>query len=76
MLPNKVVTFPESLIWYFPDILEVISDSDVGLEELWGKVDSKINDINIFLLCIDALYVLGKLEYAEEYGVIKHVKNN
>lgn len=76
MLPNKVVTFPESLIWYFPDILEAISECDIGVEDLWGKMESKINDLNTFLFCLDALYTLGKLEYIEKYGVLKYVKNN
>ena len=76
MLPNKVVTLPESLIWYFPDILEAVSECDIGVEDLWGKMKSKIDDINTFLLCLDALYALGKLEYMEKYGVIKYVKEN
>jgi hypothetical protein len=76
MLPNKVVTFPESLIWYFPDILEAVSECDIGVEDLWGKMESKIVDINTFFLCSDALYTLGKLEYMEKYGVIKYVKEN
>lgn len=76
MLPNKVVTFPESLIWYFPDILEAVEECDIGVKDLWGKMESKINDINTFLLCLDALYALDKLEYIEKYGVLKYVKGN
>jgi hypothetical protein len=76
MLPNKVVTFPESLIWFFSDILEAISECDISVKDLWKKMESKINDINTFLICLDALYVLGKLEYIKKYGVLKYVKDN
>lgn len=52
MLPNKVVSFPESIIWYFPDILEVVSQTEMTIESLWELFESKIQDINLFLSCI------------------------
>lgn len=76
MLPNKVVSFPESIIWYFPDILEVVSQTEMTIESLWELFESKIQDINLFLSCIDALYALGKIKLCNESGMIEYVKAN
>lgn len=76
MFPNKVVAIKESILWYFPDILEHLLNEDLEVEELWQKVKKNIKDINVFILILDALFVLGKLEYCERYGVIKYVKAN
>ena len=76
VLPNKVVTFPESLIWYFPDILEILKSASMKIDDLQKLVASKIDDINLFILSLDALYALGQIDYIEESEMIKYVTSD
>lgn len=36
MLPNKVVSLSESIIWYFPDILEPLLQDSMKINEFYG----------------------------------------
>lgn len=71
MFPNKVVSFSESIIWYFPDILEPLSTGSMSINDLWDLMRTKIQDINILLSCLDALYVLGKIQFCNESEMIE-----
>ena len=76
MLPNKVVSLSESIIWYFPDILEPLLQDSMKIIDLWDLLKAKIQDINTFLYCLDALYVLGKIQFNNESEMIEYVKED
>lgn len=60
----------------FPDILDELQNEDLGIAELYEQVMDRFEDINEFILSLDALYVLNCIVYSKEYGVLKYVKRN
>lgn len=76
MLPNKVISISESIIWKLPYMLDELAKEDLGVAALYEKVISKFDDINEFLLSLDVLYVLNSISFNEDYGVIQYVKGN
>jgi hypothetical protein len=70
MFPNKVISVSESIIWKSTHVLKMLQESDLTIPYLWMKTSREFEDINQFILCMDALFVLGKVEYNNNYGVL------
>ena len=43
---------------------------------LYEQVEIHFEDLNEYMLALDVLYVLGKIEYNEELQVIQYVEKN
>jgi hypothetical protein len=71
MFPNKVISVSDSILWKFTFILKHLQDKDIKVEDLWVAVSPHFEDINQFILCLDALFVLDKLEYDTNHEVLK-----
>lgn len=67
--PNKFASFEQSSISKLPKILEALPVTD-GLAELYEKVEKNFEDISEFIVCIDVLYVLDRIELNRESGEI------
>ncbi len=61
-LPNKVITYNESIISKFPFILNLLKERDYYVFELFNRVKEKIKDINEFIETLDCLFALGKIK--------------
>ena len=72
MLPNKIVSIADSLIWKLPYILVVIKQGEISVESLYETVSQRFEDTSEFILCLDTLYLLDRIEYDEKYEVIKY----
>lgn len=72
-LPNKVLTYKESILSKFPVILSVVKTTDITPVFLYKKVKSQFEDIGEFLETMDCLYALGKIELEESRGIIHYV---
>lgn len=70
--PNKFTSFDQSSISKLPKILEALSVAN-GLDELYREVEKNFEDISEFIICIDVLYVLGRIEINRENGEIINV---
>ena len=70
------MSLSESIIWYFPDILEPLLQDSMKINDLWDLLKAKIQDINTFLYCLDALYVLAKIQFNNESEMIEYVKED
>jgi hypothetical protein len=70
MFPNKVISISESIIWKLTYILETLNEKDYSIEKLWGQVSTKFEDINQFIIGLDILFILHKIEYNENIGGI------
>lgn len=69
--PNKFTTFDKSILAKVSAL--IIEDVDsISLSELIEVRLDKFEDISEFMLAIDILYVLGKIELNEEQGIIKY----
>jgi hypothetical protein len=74
MFPNKVISVSESIIWKSTYVLKMLQEKDLTISYLWMKTSHEFEDINQFILCMDALFVLGKVEYNNTYGVLTCLK--
>ena len=71
-LPNKVITYKDSVLSKLSVILDVLSDKDVSLLELFDNTKQHFFDLSEFIDAIDCLFALNKLEYKEELGVLHY----
>ena len=67
--PSKFTSFDESILSKIPYLL-VNERSDIELSELIKLTQSKFEDVSEFMLALDVLYALGKIELEEETGKI------
>ena len=72
-LPNKEITYKESLLAKFPVFLVVIKDQEIAVDLFYKKMKSKVDDIGEFMEVMDCLYALGKIELDVKKGVIRYV---
>ena len=76
ILPNKLISFQDCILAKTVYILEKISDSDFSVIGLYEQVEIHFEDLNEYMLALDVLYVLGKIEYNEELQVVQYVEKN
>lgn len=76
ILPNKLISFQDCILAKTVYILEKISDSDFSVIGLYEQVEIHFEDLNEYMLALDVLYVLGKIEYNDELQVIQYVEKN
>lgn len=72
-LPNKVITYKESLLAKFPISLVILKEQEISADLLYKKVKSKVDDIGEFMEIMDCLFALGKIELDVKKGVIRYV---
>ena len=76
ILPNKLITFHDSILIKIIYIIEVIENKDMNVYELYEIVQNNFVDLNEYILAQDVLYVLERIEYDERLGDIKYVKKH
>ena len=72
-LPNKVITYKESILPKFPVILKIGRGADFTANYFYKRVKGQLEDIGEYLEVVDCLYALGKIELDEKRGVIHYV---
>lgn len=70
--PNKFTSFDKSILAKITNLIIEEVDS-IALSELMKLRLNKFEDISEFMLALDILYVLGKVNLDEEKGVINYV---
>ena len=65
-LPNKFITYKESVISKFPLVLEELKTCDLSVLELYKKIRNRIDGVTELLDILDCLYALNKIELIEE----------
>jgi len=75
-LPNKVTSYANSIIAFFPDILEALAQQDMSPKKLFELTTLRKNDMADFLNALDCLFALGKIELIEEGRVLRYVKRD
>lgn len=73
-LPNKFLTYKESIISKFPIILNELKDFDLSISDLYKKIRKNIDGVQEYLDILDCLYALNKITLIEE--VVHYVKTN
>ena len=70
--PSKFTNFDKSILAKIG--LLIIDDVEsIELSELIRLRSSKFEDISEFMLALDVLYALGRIEITEDEGIIKYV---
>jgi len=72
-LPSKVTPFMDSTLSIFPLLLNEIQKENISPMVLFGKVKNKVDGISNFLVALDCLFALNKIELIEKTGVISYV---
>lgn len=75
MFPSKVVNIKKSILWTLPEIVEVLKKNN-NLLEAYQELEKKLNDINEFMLSIDILYILDRIEINDEMGNYTYVERD
>ncbi|QYX67066.1 hypothetical protein K2227_22080 (plasmid) [Shewanella putrefaciens] len=70
--PNKFTSFDKSILAKI-SMLIIDGTNSISLSELIEVRLEKFVDISEFMLALDILYVLGKVEFDENQGVINYV---
>ena len=65
-LPNKIVSYKESMLYKLPIILRVLNKNRISISELYMKISMEFDNINEFIDALDCLFALGKIQYDEE----------
>jgi hypothetical protein len=71
IVPNKVVSLDDSVLPKLSIILNAF-DSEINLIDLHEKVKGKFNSINHFMLTIDVLYLLNKIDVNFDTKTVNH----
>lgn len=72
ILPNKIVRIEESLLFRCVAILNLDFDQ-IDLGSLYAKSKRQFPDASDFILCIDLLHVIGRINVDLETGVVTNV---
>lgn len=76
ILPNKLIKFQDSILAKTIFILDKVSKDSLSISELYNKVKEHFEDINQYILTLDVLFTLEKINYNEEVQVIEYVKED
>lgn len=74
ILPNKLINFQDSILAKTVIILDEISIQNMSICDLYNKVKDHFEDINQYILTLDVIFTLEKINYNKEMRVIEYVK--
>lgn len=72
-LPNKVITYNESIISKFPIVLTILRNGDCRAIELYSQVKNLIDDIDDYIDVLDCLFALGTITLNEQTRRLHYV---
>lgn len=73
-LPDKFISYKESVLFKFPIILEELEVRDFSLTSLYYTTKSKFSNVNEYIDTIVCLFALKIIEMDE--GVLHYVKTD
>lgn len=76
IFPNKIMDFQDSTISKLVFILDELSSTSLGVLPLYNKVKKNFEDLDQFILALDVLFLLEKIEFEEKWEVLTYVKED
>ena len=61
LLPNKIISYNESILSKFPIVLNVLKDNAYLIIDLYEQLKTSL-DIECFIEVLDCLFAFGKIE--------------
>lgn len=65
IVPNKAISYENSLLSKLPHSLKDLSNQSLSVLDLYQKSKKDFNNVNQFLLAMDTLYLLKKIELVD-----------
>ena len=75
-LPSKVTPYRNSILSKFPAVMKILAQEDITPGDLFQKVKKSEIDLADFIIILDGLYLLGRVELVREKGVLHYVEEN
>jgi len=72
ILPNKVISFSDSIIGKMPIILKKLSYKECLIHELYIATEERFDGVEEFIYALDVLYLLDAITVDFEKGVVKY----
>ena len=72
-LPNKVTSYEESVLGKLVPILNLLSQKNMHIYELYAETRALYNSYLDFVDVLDCLFALRKIEYFDNEGVLHYV---
>lgn len=76
IVPNKVISFSESIIGKMPIILEYLSKRDMSVKELFSTTQGYFEEIDEFIYSLDVLFLLNAIKVDFDKGVVTYVRKD
>lgn len=76
IFPDKLVAFQDSIIAKSVYILKELQTNELVVSDLFVATKEYFEDVSEFLLALDALYLLGKINFNDESQVIQYAEKN
>lgn len=73
IVPSKVTSLDDSIIGKM-SFLIIDGEVEISIKDLLDLRLKSFSDIGEFILALDALYVLGKIDIEESRGMVRYVK--
>lgn len=71
IFPNKIVRVDRSILWRATNIIN--AGDATAVVNMYEQVSQYFDDIEQFVLALDLLYILGKIELDEGTGEVVYV---
>lgn len=76
IFPDKLVSFQDSIIAKSVCILKTLEIQSWLVSELYVETKEHFEDVSEFLLALDTLYLLDKIDFNDELQELEYVKKN
>lgn len=64
--PNKVTPYHKSILPKFPVVLKALQAEQITPATLYQRVKRQIEHVEDFIIILDCLYLLGKIDFVDE----------
>lgn len=69
-LPNKIVSYDESILSKGVVLLEILSKNDMNIMDLYNVSKKQYKSVSDYIEALDCLYLLNKIVFIEESEMI------
>lgn len=76
IFPDKLVSFQDSIIAKSVYILKELQNNELVVSDLFIATKEYFEDASEFLLALDTLYLLGKINLNDNSQVIQYAEKN
>ena len=76
IFPDKLVSFQDSIIAKSVYILKELQNNELVVSDLFIATKEYFEDVSEFLLALDTLYLLGKINLNDKSQVLQYAEKN